>query len=55
MLGLIEALEERIMTLAMLWLGGILVCAAPYLWALCRAARESARPLPPREPPRRPK
>ena len=31
------------MTLAMLWLGGILLCAAPYLWALCRAARESAR------------
>jgi hypothetical protein len=54
-LSLIEALEDQIMTLAMLWLGGILLCAAPYLWALCRAARESARPLPPREPPRRSK
>ncbi|WP_155888632.1 hypothetical protein [Inquilinus limosus] len=52
MLGLIEALEGRIMILAMLWLGGILLCAAPYLWALCRAARDSARPIPPRrEPP----
>ncbi|MFE0758077.1 hypothetical protein ACFW16_29225 [Inquilinus sp. NPDC058860] len=53
-LGLIEALEDQIMILAMLWLGGILLCAAPYLWALCRAARDAARPIPPhREPPLR--
>jgi hypothetical protein len=36
------------MTFAMLWLGGILLCAVPYLWgyALCRVARDGARPLP---------
>ncbi|MGL4966329.1 MAG: hypothetical protein ACRC67_34220 [Inquilinus sp.] len=54
-LGLIEALEDSIMTFAMIWLGGILLCAAPYLWALYRAARETARPLPSREPPQRTK
>lgn len=53
-LGLIRALEDQMMTLAMLWLGGILLCAAPYLWALCRAARDAARPIPAsREPPLR--
>jgi hypothetical protein len=46
-LGLIEALRDQIMTFALLWLGGILLCAAPYLWALCRAARESAWTQPP--------
>jgi hypothetical protein len=55
MLSLIEALEDQIMTLAMIWLGGILLCAAPYLWALCRAARDAARPLLSREPPRQTK
>jgi len=47
-LGLVEALEDQIVTLAMLWLGGILLRAAPYLWALCRATRDSARAQPPR-------
>lgn len=40
MLGVIGALEERIMILALLWLGGILLWATPYVWALCRAARD---------------
>ncbi|WP_274519180.1 hypothetical protein [Inquilinus limosus] len=40
MSGFIGMLEGRIMIFAMLWLGGILLCAAPYLWALCRAARD---------------
>ncbi|WP_186002605.1 hypothetical protein [Mycobacterium sp. KBS0706] len=54
-LGLIEALEDSIMTFAMIWLGGILLCAAPYIWALCRAARDTARPPAPRRPLRRDK
>jgi len=54
-LGLIEALEDSMMTFAMIWLGGILLCAAPYLWALYRAARDTARPQPSRESPRRTK
>ena len=56
-LGLIEALEDSIMTFAMIWLGGILLCAAPYLWAcaLCLVSRdrstatEQAGPSPRRE------
>jgi hypothetical protein len=45
-------LKERIMIFTLLWLGGILLCATPYLWALYCAARDAARPIPPRrEPP----
>ena len=50
LLSLIATLKGHVMVFTFLWLGGILLCAAPYLWALCRAARDSARPLPPRRP-----
>lgn len=45
MSGVIEMLEGWAPSLAMLWLGGILLCAAPYVWALCRAASERAGPV----------
>jgi hypothetical protein len=48
MLSLAGALEGHVMILGLVWLGGILLCATPYAWALCRAARESVRPAPPR-------
>lgn len=52
LLSLLADLKDHIMTFALLWLGGILLFATPYLWALCRAARDAARPVPPRrEPP----
>ncbi|WP_225773263.1 hypothetical protein [Inquilinus sp. Marseille-Q2685] len=54
LLGLMAALKERIMIFTLLWLGGIVLCATPYLWALYRAARDAARTTPVRrEPPLR--
>jgi hypothetical protein len=55
MIGLVEARERWAMILAMLWLGGILLGAAPYLWALCRAARDEPRPRPADPQPAEPK
>ena len=39
LLNFIGSLEGLVVCLALLWLGGILLCATPYLWALCCTAR----------------